>query len=333
MLGAALTTAAVAGAGLLINRIADYREAEAEARYPPEGQLLDVGGCHVHAYHAGDDGAQKPDLVLLHGASGSLRDFTFSLIPALSPRYRVLALDRPGLGWTARTQPRYASPWTTRAESPAEQAAVLSAAAAALGITRPIVLGHSYGGAVALAWGLAQPETVAALVVLSGVSNPWPGGLGPLYTVLGTHLGGALLPPLITAAKPYSRLDATLHSIFTPDPVPQGYARHIGAGLTLRRDSFRANARQLTTLRPHIVEMSRHYARLPMPVEIVHGTADTVVPAHIHAQVLARQVPGARLTLLPGVGHMPQHACPEAVIDAIERAHTRAQGAGRVAPC
>jgi len=333
MLGAALTTAAVAGAGLLINRIADYREAEAEARYPPEGQLLDVGGCHVHAYLAGDHGAQKPDLVLLHGASGSLRDFTFSLIPALSPRYRVLALDRPGLGWTARTQPRYASPWTTRAESPAEQAAVLSAAAAALGITRPIVLGHSYGGAVALAWGLAQPETVAALVVLSGVSNPWPGGVGPLYTLLGTHLGGALLPPLITAAKPYSRLDATLHSIFTPDPVPQGYARHIGAGLTLRRDSFRANARQLTTLRPHIVEMSRHYARLPMPVEIVHGTADTVVPAHIHAQVLARQVPGARLTLLPGVGHMPQHACPEAVIDAIDRAHTRAQGAGRIAPC
>jgi pimeloyl-ACP methyl ester carboxylesterase len=331
MLGAAITTAAVAGAGLLINRLADYREAEAEARYPPEGQLLDVGGCHVHAYLAGDDGTAKPDLVLLHGASGSLRDFTFSLIPALSPRYRVLALDRPGLGWTARTQAHFNSPWTTRAESPAEQAAVLSAAAASLGITRPIVLGHSYGGAVALAWALAQPDRVASLVVLSGVSNPWPGGLGPLYTVLGTTLGGALLPPLITAAKPYHRLNATLHSIFTPDPVPQGYARHIGAGLTLRRDSFRANARQLTTLRPHIVEMSRHYASLPMPVEIVHGTADTVVPAHIHAHVLARQLPDARLTVLPGIGHMPHHACPDAVIDAIDRAQTRAQAAGRLA--
>ena len=44
-----------------------------------------------------------------------------------------------------------------------------------------------------------------------------------------------------------------------------------------------------------------------MPVEILHGTADAVVPHAVHALPLARQIPGARLTTLEGMGHMPQH--------------------------
>ena len=87
---------------------------------------------------------------------------------------------------------------------------------------------------------------------------------------------------------------------------------------------MRANAQQVNRLRPHVVEMSARYPTLPMPVEIVHGTADTIVPLQIHSEPLSKQIPGAVLTRLEGIGHMPHHADPQAVSDAIDRAAARA---------
>jgi len=289
------------------------------ADYPPEGEFVEVEGRRVHAVTRGSG----PDLVLIHGASGSTRDMTFGLMPRLTDRYRVTAFDRPGLGYTDAA-PGYADVFDHRGESPPEQAALLRAAARKLGIVRPIVLGHSYGGAVALAWALGDPDGTAAVVDLGGVAMPWPGSLDLLYRLNGSTFGGAGLPPLIVAFAPGRAVKAALAAIFEPNPVPEGYAEGFGVGITLRRASIRANARQINVLRQHIVEMSKHYASLPMPLEIVHGEADIVVPPTIHSFPLSRLVPGANLTLLPGVGHMPHHAAPEAVVAAIERARRRA---------
>jgi pimeloyl-ACP methyl ester carboxylesterase len=71
--------------------------------------------------------------------------------------------------------------------------------------------------------------------------------------------------------------------------------------------------------------MSQGYAQLALPVEILHGTADTIVPASVHALPLSAVLPDATLTLLPGIGHMPHHADPAAVVAAIDRAAARAR--------
>jgi len=315
------TVALLGGCGAIVDRRADTREAGAEASFPPTGQLIDVNGRQVHAHVEG----RGPDLVLIHGASGNTRDFTFSFVDRLKDDYRVIVFDRPGLGWTDRVSDDFGGPFNTAAESPEQQAAFLQAAADQLGVRRPIVLGHSYGGAVALAWGLNRPDNTAALVVLAGASNPWPGGLGALYGVASSSIGGATVVPLIAAYAPKTRVDAALDGIFAPQSPPPGYADYIGAGLTLRRETLRANARQVNSLRPHVVDMSARYSTLPMPVEIVHGTADDVVPIHIHSEPLARQIPGAVLTRLDGIGHMPHHAAPDAVEEAIHRAAARAR--------
>jgi pimeloyl-ACP methyl ester carboxylesterase len=317
-----LTTAALlGGCGVILDRRADTRAAEAEAAYPPTGQFVSVNGQRVHAHIEGTG----PDLVLIHGASGNTRDFTFAFVDRLKDDYRVIVFDRPGLGWSDRVSPEFGGAFNTAAESPAEQAAFLQAAADQLGVRNPIVLGHSYGGAVALAWGLARPADTAALVVVAGASNPWPGGLGALYGIASSAIGGATLVPLIAAFPPRRQVDGALDSIFAPQSPPEGYADYIGAGLTLRRETLRANARQVNSLRPHVVEMAARYSSLPMPVEIVHGTADDVVPIDIHSEPLARQIPGAVLTRLEGIGHMPHHAAPDAVEDAIHRAAARAR--------
>lgn len=306
------------GCGWVENR-AERREAAAERAFPPEGQLVEVsGGRRVHAVVRG----AGPDLVLIHGASGNTRDFTFSFVDRLADRYRVIVFDRPGLGYTDHVRPEYGSRLGTDAATPSEQADMLHEAALALGATRPIVLGHSYGAAVAMAWALQHPP--AAVVILSGATEPWPGDVGGLYGLAATSAGGATLAPLVSAFAMRSQVDWVLDMIFAPQPVPDGYAESVGAGLALRRDTFRANARQLDALKPQLAAMSAQYPAIRVPVEIVHGDADRLVPAEIHAAPLSEQVEGANLTLLRNVGHMPHHVVPEDVVAAIDRAARRA---------
>jgi pimeloyl-ACP methyl ester carboxylesterase len=314
-----LAAAALLGVAVVLWR-SERQAAAAEAAFPPEGRIIEVQGRQVHAVTRG----AGPDLVLIHGASGNLRDMTFGFMDRLTDRYRVTAFDRPGLGYTGRLRDDLGGLFSTAGESPMEQAALLQAAARELGIERPIVLGHSYGGAVALAWALSDPDGTAAVVDVSGVTMPWPGGLGWQYRINGSALGGALLPPLVAAFPPEWIVDAALVAIFAPNPVPDGYEAHFGVPLTLRAESLRANARQVNTLRPHVVGMSGRYGSLDLPVEIVHGDADTIVPLSVHSVPLSRVAPGANLTVLPGVGHMPHHSAPGAVVAAIDRARDRA---------
>lgn len=321
-MAASLIIAALAlgGAAVAVDRRASAREAQATAAYPPEGRLITVGGRQVHAVTRGTG----PDLILIHGASGNLRDFTLGFMDHLTDRYRVTAFDRPGLGHTDRVSDTHARPFARHGESPADQATLLAAAAEQLGLVRPILLGHSYGASVAMAWALDRPDSVAGVVNVAGATMPWPGGLGLLYQVNGTGLGGALVPPVLAALTPEPYVDRVIEEIFTPDPIPEGYATAVGAALTIRRETLRANARQVNSLYPHVVAMSARYPGLALPVEIVHGDADTIVPLSIHSEPLSRLLPDARLTVLSGIGHMPHHAAPEAVIAAIDRLAARA---------
>lgn len=305
--------------GLTVQQRAARAEAAAEAAFPATGRILEVEGRRVHAYTEGTG----PDLVILHGASGNTRDYTMDFVGRLTDRYRVTVFDRPGFGWTDRA-PGYGGPYDTGAESPREQARMLRAAAQELGITHPILMGHSYAGTVALAWALEYPDDPAAIVMVGAVSNPWPGGLDRIHYINSSTAGAATVVPLITAFAGPEQAAGVLGRIFAPQDPPKNYFTRGAVPLALRRESLRTNARQITTLRPHVVEMSPHYATITAPTEIVHGTEDIIVPLSVHSDPLSRQIPGAVLTPLPGIGHMPHHAAPQDVIAAIDRAAERA---------
>lgn len=312
-MAAGLTALATAGALVgLTHWRAGVQEARAEASHPPLGQLLDVDGVEVHAHVAGSG----PDLVLIHGSSGNLRDFTLGLAPRLTERYRVITLDRPGLG--------YSDPITPSGASLTQQAAVLAAAARMLGARKPIVMGQSLGGAVALAWALNHPDQIAALVPVSAVSHPWTTGLGAYYSLLSSWAGRQLLIPAITAYTSDSVIDSQIAAIFAPGAPPPGYTSHFGPRLTLRRASMRANALQRRHLLRWITAQAPRYGEIEVPTEILHATGDTSVGYHIHAQPLARAIPGATLTAIDSASHMPHHSHPDDVVAAIDRAAARA---------
>ncbi|MDE3081437.1 MAG: alpha/beta hydrolase [Paracoccaceae bacterium] len=292
-------------------RRAKRREVQALRDFPPTGRLLTVNGARVHAHTEG----RGPDLVLLHGASGNTREFTFHLVDRLKGDYRVTAFDRPGLGWSDPIPDGH---------DPRAQARHLQAAAAELGLTRPLVLGQSYGGAVALGWALTAPDDTAGLVIVSGASNPWPGTLGRWYQLTSSRIGRSAVIPLVTAFASHGQIVTTITEIFAPEAVPRGYTDYVGVPLTIRRLVLAENAVQVNGLLPHVREMAPLYPGLDLPVEIVHGTADTIVPMDIHSEPLSRQIPGAVLTRLEGAGHMPHHTRPDDVIAAIHRAAARA---------
>ena len=88
--------------------------------------------------------------------------------------------------------------------------------------------------------------------------------------------------------------------------------------------SLAANAAQINALREQRIEIEPLYAGLTLPIELIHGDADTIVPLKIHSGPLSRLLPDAVLTILPGLGHMPHHAALPEVLAAINRAATRA---------
>ncbi len=282
---------------------------------PPSGQFITVDSTKIHYQIEGSG----PDLILLHGAGGSLRDFTFQMVDQLAGDFRVILFDRPGHGYTDRIANR-----SGIGESPQEQAALLAKAAKQLNVEEALLLGHSYGGAVALAWTLNHPESVRGLVTVAGVSNAWEGGLGAWYSVTNSWLGRNLLIPAISAAASRERLEATTKGIFDPDPVPEGYLDHMGAELSKSTTVLQSTTQQVNGLKPHIIEMEPRYPSISIPVEIVHGDKDTSVPLAIHGQVLATQIDSANLTILADAGHMPHHSNQAAVIQAIRRAADRA---------
>jgi pimeloyl-ACP methyl ester carboxylesterase len=286
---------------------ASAREAAADAAFPPTGQFVTVDGLRLHYEMSGSG----PDLVMIHGASGSLRDLTFALRDQLTDRYRVTVIDRPGLGHSD-PQPEV---------SLLAQAQAIKAAVAELGVTDPIVLGQSYGGAVALAWALDGGPR--ALVLVGSPSLPWPGTLDPWYRVTSSAIGRALAVPLAAAYVPDSYVRSATAAVFAPDPVPPGYDNFLGTPLTLRRGTLAANTAQVNALRAELVTMAPRYPGLTLPVELIHGTEDTIVPLTIHSGPLSELLPNDSLTVIPGAGHMPHHAHADVVIDAIDRAALR----------
>ena len=287
------------------------RQAEAEAMWPPSGQFLTVDGKRLHVLVQGFG----PDLILIHGASGNLRDFTPGLVEALSGQFRVIAFDRPGLGY---------SDDVPGSQQLAVQAAQLAAAARQLGVKDPIILGQSYGGAVALAWAVTKTDPAPrALVLISSPALPWPGALDPWYRLTASGFGRAVVVPLAAAFTPDAYVQRAMTAIFAPEPVPELYSQNIGVGLTLRRASLAVNARQVNALRGELVAQQDHYPGLTLPVELLHGDADTVVPLKIHAQPLSKIIPGAQLEVIAGGGHMPHQTRPGLIVAAVERARLR----------
>ena len=271
------------------------------------GETAMIDGTALHYERTGSG----PPLVLIHGASGNLRDWTFRAADRFAATREVIAFDRPGHGLSGTPE--------TGIASLSAQASAMRTALSGMGIERATIVGHSYGGSVALAWALDAPDSVSGLMLLAAPSHEWPGGVGFSNEVLTTPAIGPLLARSASLFVTEGFAERAVAGVFEPQEPPPGYLDHLRLDLILQPSSLRANALQLTALKPQVAAMQSRYGELAMPVEILHGTADDTVWLTIHSEPLAAEAPDARLTRLDGVGHMVHHAALPQVEAALAR--------------
>ncbi|MEM9063408.1 MAG: alpha/beta hydrolase [Pseudomonadota bacterium] len=281
-----------------------------EHRFPPVGDIADISGRKVHVLRDGPRGGVP--VVLIHGASGNIRDWTLSIFPRLTTRHDTIAIDRPGFGYSDRL-PDYG--WRL-----SDQIAHMRATLGALGVDRYVLAGHSYGGSLAMRWALDHPNEVAGLCLISAPVMDWGGGgIGAHYHIGGRPFVGDILAEQARFLGGGGFLPKAIATVFKPQPVPDGYLEDGGVELALRPPTFRTNSVMMLRLYEQMQVQAKRNSDLAVPTEIVHGKADTIVPFFVHAEPLSEMHPEAGLTLLDGVGHMPHHSHPETVLDAIDR--------------
>jgi pimeloyl-ACP methyl ester carboxylesterase len=100
--------------------------------------------------------------------------------------------------------------------------------------------------------------------------------------------------------------------------MPETFVRSTATLLLLRPREFLANARDLVTLKAAVIEQMPRYAEISVPTVVITGDIDKTVSTNIHSRPFAKAVPGAKLIVLPDVGHMVQNAAPDVVISEIE---------------
>jgi pimeloyl-ACP methyl ester carboxylesterase len=294
-----------------------------EARYPPQGQFVDVEGGRIHLVDTKPDKNPVGTVLLIHGASGNEADMRLPLAAGLTARgFRVISVDRPGYGWSARLG--------SADSSPARQAILIRAAIEKIGVHDVIVVGHSLAGVMSINLALDHSPFARGLVLLAPVSHPWPGGIAFYYTLTATPVIGPLVTNTIIMPLGLYALDTAIASVFAPQPTPENYRERAGIPLVLRPATFRANSQDIDVIKAFVTREAPRYGNITVPTAIVTGDQDTIVFTHIHSYGSARDIPGATLRVLPGVGHSPHWAQPQAVIDTIAEVAARTQALAAV---
>ena len=249
-----------------------------------------------------------PDLVAIHGTLMCLEDPWLGPVPGLAEHFRVVAVDRPGHGFSLRPRGQAADLW--------EQAQQIRAAVRQLGLHRPVILGHSFGAAVALAYGMLHPDEIAGVVAIAPICFPELRLEHLLFGPRALPLSGDVLSRLLSAGSDKALLPLLWNAMFFPVTMPEGFARGFPFPLAARPAQITAEGEDAGWLWPGLTRSALGYASMRTPVHLLGGGADLVVNTPMHGQRAARMIPGARITFLPEAGHMLHHTHPEAVVRA-----------------
>jgi pimeloyl-ACP methyl ester carboxylesterase len=287
--------------------------ARAERLVPPRGKFVDVGGSRIHYVEQGEG---RP-ILFIHGLGAYLHHFRHPLFADFGDGYRLIAIDRAGSGYSTR-----AKGLTGRLP---EQAGQVAALIDALGLEKPLLVGHSLGGAIALATALDYPEKISGLALIAPYTHhetevpPEFAGLKIRSPLLRRVISSTIALPLAIRHR-----QATLDFVFGPQQAPPDYAVEGGALSGLRPGHFYATATDYVAVDEDLPKLQTRYGELKMPVGILFGTEDRVLNYERQGLKMQGKIEGLELEIIQGVGHMPQYAVTDRVISFIKRMAERA---------
>jgi len=269
----------------------DRNRAALEARWaPPPSQFIEINGLRLHLRDTGP--REAPAIILLHGFGASLHAWE-DWAPILQNQYRVIRFDLPGFGLTG------ADPSGDYSDARAH--ALILALMDRLGLARAHVIGTSMGGRIAWSFASAHPERMGKLVLMApdGFASP------------GIAYDTTLTVPLMMRALPYTLPDLmfrpTIRPAYArPENIPeetyQRYRAMMLAPGVRQAINDRIAGHRLPRPEPLL-------ARIQAPTLLLWGGRDAMVPP-ANAQDYLREIPNARLVMLPDLGHMPMEEAP-----------------------
>ena len=283
-------------AGLILHGVSYKRTAE--NRFHPSGDFIIVNGTRLHYLDLNPEAGGIP-LLLIHGASSSLADMKLAL-GSLADEHRLILIDRPGCGFSQSC---------AQVGELRQQAKLLDAFLAELGVEKAVLVGQSLGTAVALSMAIHYRQRVAGLLLLAPVSHRWPGGVDWYNHAARLPLIGWFFCHAIIQL--YGRLngETVTRQAFWPNEMPEGDVETAQVPLVFRPGTFRANAEVLASLHPQISKMEKEYADLKVPLRMLAGTHDAVVLSTIHGMSLKDKVAGATLRYVSNTAHTLHHFC------------------------
>jgi pimeloyl-ACP methyl ester carboxylesterase len=265
-----------------------------EAALPPRGQFMEIDGQRIHYVDTG--ATSGPVLVMIHGLGGNMLNFSDELVQRLSGEFRIILVDRPGSGYSTR-------PWKASAAL-SVQAGTIAKLIRALNLKKPLVVGHSLGGAVSLALALDHPDCVGALALLAPLTHPRKEVPEPFQSLV---IESRILRAIVawTVATPLSILrgEKVMNFVFAPDKVPADFGTRGGGLMSLRPSSFYGASTDLLAINDELPEMTLRYHSLNVPFGMLFGTGDHMLDHRIDGDMMKAKVPALDLALTEG-GHM-----------------------------
>jgi pimeloyl-ACP methyl ester carboxylesterase len=279
-----------------------------EAYLKPSGRFIDVPGARLHVREAGSG----PAILMVHGLAGQMAHFSYGLLDRLAADHRVVIVDRPGSGYSTRDAGASASL--------SAQAGALSALIDTLQLDRPLVVGHSLGGAVALTLALEHPRQVGALALVAPLTHA-PEQVPAVFQslTLRSQLARKFVAWTLATPASIARGSKVLGEVFGPEPVPADFATRGGGLLSLRPSQFLSASDDLQALPDGMPGIEARYGEVKAPVAVLFGKQDRLLDWRKNGQALVDKVPGARLELVDG-GHMLPITQPELTAGFIRKA-------------
>nr|WP_321250851.1 alpha/beta hydrolase [uncultured Ruegeria sp.] len=242
-------------------------------RVPQPGQVVAVDGGSIHYVERGDPAKQT--IVMIHGLSGQLQHYTYALMDELTDDFHVIALDRPGCGYSTRDNPSLGTL--------PEQARMIQEFLDQKSVTDVILVGHSLGGAVSLAMALEYPDRIAGLALLAPLTQQMPAPpqvFKPLEirtAWLRNLIGNTIAVPLAAKTAPH-----VLSAVFEPEPAPADFLDRAGGALGLRPSAFITASQDVVGVDASIGDQCLRYPELQVPGGILYGAQDAILSAAQH---------------------------------------------------
>jgi pimeloyl-ACP methyl ester carboxylesterase len=288
-----------------LNITAQVRVSETNQKRATEGEFITVDGIRLHYL---TKGTGRP-VVFVHGNPGFLQDYSKVLLIA-AREFRVVAFDRPGHGLSQRPPHE---PATLEV-----QARLFHEALAKLKISKPILVGHSWGGTLVLTYALKYPNDISSIVLIAPAAYPEHDGFS--FRNLVVHIP-VLSSILFKTLRPFidQEIRHGLERAFAPERVPQEYLE-LARRLWIRSSEIRATIDDHETRQKALPLISSRYGSIRIPVVIITGDSDLIADPQTNSYPLNRAIGHSKLIILPHTGHEIPQSRPEVVIAAIRQA-------------